>query len=104
MQKSNEVTEARQQYAAAYAAHYTQGDLHLAFQLYTSLMTSHPGSQEDSFSQMQIHNRAVALIPKQRLLDAQVKLLRAYFEQTESTEPREIPVATVNLQRSSRSP
>ena len=104
MRKNNEVTEASQQYATAYAAHYNQGDLQRAFRLYTAIMASHPGSQEDGFSQMQIRNLAAALIPKQQLLDAQVELLRAYFEQTESTDPREIPVATVNLQRSSRSP
>jgi hypothetical protein len=85
---NNDATEANRQYAAAYAAQYTQGDLHLAFQLYTAIMASHPGSPEEGFSQMQIHNIAVATIPKRTLLNAEWELLRAHFEQTEPTEPR----------------
>jgi hypothetical protein len=88
MKNNNEATEASRQYAAAYTAHYTQGDLHLAFQLYTALMASHSGSQEESFSQMQIHNIAVALIPKQQLLDSQLELLRTHFEQATPTASR----------------
>ena len=43
-------TEASRQYAAAYAAHYTERDLPGALQLYVNVIASHPDEQEADFS------------------------------------------------------
>ena len=82
MRKHIEPTEASRQYAAAYAAHYTERDLPLAFQLYKALMASHPSSQEANYAQMQVQNLINAVVPKQELLDAQIYLLLIHFKST----------------------
>ena len=56
MRNKNEPTEVSRQYAAAYAAQYTEHDLPLAFQLYKQLMSSHPSAEEANYSRMQVQN------------------------------------------------
>jgi hypothetical protein len=80
MRTETEPTEANQQYAAAYAVHYTGRDLPLALQLYRKLMASHPNAQEANYSRMQVQNIVNAVVPKQELLDAQIKLVLVHFE------------------------
>ena len=80
MRTETEPTEANQQYAAAYAAHYTGRDLPLALQLYRQLMASHPSAQEAGYARMQVHNITNAVVPKQELLEAQIKLVLVHFE------------------------
>jgi len=80
MRKNIEPTEASRQYAAAYAAHYTERDLPLAFQLYKELLASNPSSQEAGYTRMQLQNLINAVVPKQELLDAQIERLLAHFE------------------------
>jgi len=75
-----EATDARQQYAAAYAAHYTSRDIPAALQLYVKLMAAHPDAQEARYSGAQIQNIVHAVVPKQEILDAQIKLARAHLE------------------------
>lgn len=79
MRNATEPTEASRQYAAAYAAHYTERDLPVALQLYTKLMASHPSTKEAHYARMQVHNIVNAVVPKQELLDAQLELVRAHF-------------------------
>ena len=72
-------TEASQQYAAAYAAHYTKRDLPGALRLYVNVIASHPDEQEADFSRAQVQNIVNAVVPKQELFDAQVNLAATRF-------------------------
>jgi hypothetical protein len=80
MRTETEPTEASRQYAAAYAAHYIGHDLPLALQLYRQLMASHPSAREAGYAWMQVQNIVNAVVPKQELLEAQIKLVLAHFE------------------------
>ena len=70
-------TEAGEQYAAAYAAHYTEKNLHQALKLYKGIVTAHPNAPEAGYSHSQIQNIVNNVVPKQDLLDAQVELALA---------------------------
>lgn len=80
MRTENEPTEASRQYSAAYAAHYTDHELPLALRLYKETMASHPSAPEAEYSRMQVQNIVNAVVPKQELLDAQMRLVRAHIE------------------------
>jgi hypothetical protein len=80
MSNETELTEASQQYTAAYAAHYTEHNLPLALRLYKKLLASHPSSREADYSRTQVQNIINAVVPKQELLDAQMELVRVHFE------------------------
>ena len=84
--------EAGQQYAAAYAAHYTTKDLHEAFELYWGVMAAHPNTQEAEYSRSQIQNIVNTVVPKQELLDAQVDLALAHLEHGDQPDVRPAPV------------
>ena len=73
-------TEASQQYSKAHTAHYTTKNLHEALELYQGVMVAHPGSREAADSRTQIKNIAQSVIPKQELLDVQIKLTLARLE------------------------
>jgi len=77
MRNDTELTGAGRQYVAAYAAHYTEGDLRVALRLYMEVIVSHPGTREADYSRMQVQNIVNATVPKQELLDAQVDLALA---------------------------
>lgn len=83
-----EVAEAGQQYAAAYAAHYTTKDLREALRLYRGLVAAHPNTQEAGYSQSQIQNIVNAVVPRQELIDAQVDLALARFEHEDQADVR----------------
>ncbi len=80
MINQSERTEANRQYSAAYAAHYTEHDLPSALRLYRQVIALHPGDPEAEYSRAQIQNIVNEVVPKQELLDAQVKLAMAHFE------------------------
>ncbi len=80
MRHENEPTEASRQYAAAYAAHYSERDLPWALRLYQGLVASHPSAVEADYARAQIQNIVNAVVPKQDLLDAQMNLLPAQFQ------------------------
>lgn len=72
--------EAGRQYAAAHAAHYVARDLPLALQLYKALLVAHPSTQEADYSRTQVQNLVNAVIPRRRILEAQIELAVAHFE------------------------
>ena len=73
-------------YAAAYAR-YTTKDMHEAFVLYESLIiAAHPHTQEAKYSRSQVQNIVNAVVPKQEIMDALVKLAVTHFEQDESSK------------------
>jgi hypothetical protein len=80
MRNDTGFTEAGQQYATAYAAHYTTKDLHEALELYKGVMAAHPNTREAEYSRSQIQNIVNAVVPKQELFDAQVDLALAHLE------------------------
>ena len=79
MKKDTGLTEAREQYAAAYAVHYASRDLRDALELYQKVMAAHPNTEEASYSRMQIQNIARAVVPEQEFFDAQVGMAMAHF-------------------------
>ena len=74
MRNKTELTEAGKQYTEAYAVHYTTRDLNEALELYMGIMTEYPDTKEAEYSRMQIQNIVQSVVPKQRLLDAQVEV------------------------------
>jgi len=79
METETELTEASRDYAAAYAAHYTDHDLPTALQLYLKVVSSHPGTKEAGYARAQAQNIINATVPDQELLDAQVELAVVHF-------------------------
>lgn len=73
-------TAAAQQYAKAYAAHYAERNLPLAFRLYRQVMELYSGDPEEDFARVQIQNIVNSTIPTQELLMAQMELVTAHFE------------------------
>lgn len=43
-------------------------------------MASHPNTPEAEYARMQVQNIVNSVVPEQELLDAQMKLVRAHFE------------------------
>jgi hypothetical protein len=74
MKNETELTEAGKQYAEAYAAHYTTKNLHEALELYNGIVAAHPNTKEAEYSRTQIQNIVQSVVPKQRLLDAQLEM------------------------------
>ena len=85
MNTQNPVTEAARRYEAAYAAHYSERDLHLAFRLYKEVLASHPGEPEAGFSRMQLQNIVNAIVPKQELMDAQLQLATDRLDRSDAS-------------------
>ncbi|MGD9046064.1 MAG: hypothetical protein PVG06_20310 [Desulfobacterales bacterium] len=75
------LTEASQQYATAYDAHYTTKDMYKAFKLYGRLIAAHPDTHEAGYSRSQVQNIVNAVVPKQKVMDALVELALTHFEQ-----------------------
>jgi len=73
-------TKAGKLYAEAHAMHYTTKNLHTALDLYKGLMAAHPDTKEAEYSRTQIQNIVKNVVPKQKLLDAQVELALACLE------------------------
>lgn len=93
MRHEIEPTEESRQYADAYTAQYSARDLPLALKLYRQLLVSHPDSQEAAYAQMQLQNIANAVVPKQELQDAQMKLLLAHFQRDGRLDLAQTPTA-----------
>jgi len=89
MRNNAELTEHDREYAAAYAAHYKQRDLSMAFQLYMKLMASHPDAREADYARIQIQNIVNCVVPKQELLDAQIELAVVHFEHEGASDARQ---------------
>jgi hypothetical protein len=54
----------------------------LALQLYQAVLASHPSTEEADYSRTQVQNLVNAVIPKQKLLEAQMELAVAHFAST----------------------
>ncbi len=80
MSDDRALTEAAQEYAAAYAAHYSQRDLATALQLYKKIMAAHASAREAGYSRAQVQNIVNTVVPEQELLEAQMKLALARLE------------------------
>ena len=91
MKIDTELTETGREYAAAYAAHYTERNLPSALQLYRDVIASHPGDPEAGYSRTQIQNIIHAVVPQQKILDAHIELAVAHFRHENSADTRRIP-------------
>ena len=92
MSDDRSVTEAAREYAAAYAAHYSERDLAMALQLYKQLIAAHAGAREGGYSRTQVQNIVNAVVPKQELL-ASMELALVRLEHQISPDAGPIPVA-----------
>jgi hypothetical protein len=81
MINNTKLTEAGQQYATAYDAHYTTKDMYKAFKLYGRIIATHPDTDEAGYSRSQVQNIVNAVVPKQKVMDALVELALTHFEQ-----------------------
>ena len=81
MINNTKLTEAGQQYATAYDAHYTTKDMIKAFKLYGRIIAAHPDTHEAGYSRSQVQNIVNAVVPKQKVMDALVELALTHFEQ-----------------------
>jgi len=88
-----ELSKAGQGYAAAYAAHYSGGDLLEALELYSSVVAQHPGTTEAAFSRAQLHNIAQRVVPDQEILNALVGMARKHLEDSGFARVTPIPSA-----------
>ena len=89
MKKKTELTETGRQYAAAYAAHYTERNLPVALQLYRNVLAAHPGDPEAGYSRTQIQNIIHAVVPQQELLEAHIHMAVAHFQhESSAARPR----------------
>ena len=89
------LAEAARDYAAAYAAHYSERDLAMALQLYQEIMTAHASAREAGYSRTQIQNIVNVVVPEQELLGAQVELALARLGRQISPDAKRIPAARV---------
>jgi hypothetical protein len=80
MSDDSALAEITQEYAEAYAAHYSKRDLAMALQLYKKLIASHASAREAGYSRTQVRNIVNAVLPEQELLDAQMELAFARLE------------------------
>ena len=87
--------EAARDYAAAYAAHYSERDLAMALQLYQEIMTAHASAREAGYSRTQIQNIVNVGGPEQELLGAQVELALARLKRPISPDAGRISAARV---------
>jgi len=81
MINNTKLTEAGQQYATAYDAHYTTKDMYKAFKLYWRIIAAHPDTHEAGYSRFQVQNIVNAVVSKQKVMDTLVELARTHFEQ-----------------------
>jgi hypothetical protein len=81
MINNTKLTEAGQQYATAYDAHYTTKDMYKAFKLYGRIIAAHPDTDEAGYSRSQVQNIVKAVVLKQKVMDALVELALTHFEQ-----------------------
>lgn len=88
-----ELRAAGRQYAMAHAAHYVARDLPLALQLYKAVLALHPSTQEADYSRTQVQNLVNTVIPRQKLLEAQMELAVAHFERKGLIDGRSRPVS-----------
>ena len=82
-------TEAGQEYAAAYDAHYTTKDMHKAFVLYQSIIKAHPDTLEAGYSRSQVQNIVNAVVPKQKVMKVMDALAKVAFTHLEKGVPPE---------------
>jgi hypothetical protein len=95
MKPKMEGTDAGRQYAAAYAAHYTERNVPLALRLYGKLVASCPGAPEAEYSRMQVHNIVNAVVPKQTVLESEMTMALAHVEGNGSLGAGRHPVASL---------
>lgn len=79
-------TEAGRKYAMAYKAQYTTKDIHKAFTLYEDLIAAHPDTLEAGYSRSQVQNIVNTVVPKNKILDSLLELVRIHFEQNVSLD------------------
>ncbi|MBN2343129.1 MAG: hypothetical protein JXX29_19190 [Deltaproteobacteria bacterium] len=87
MKKEINNTESSRQYAAAYELHYGSENLREAFTHYQNILREHPKSKEAGYARSQLQNIIRGMVPKEELLESQVKLATAIFDKEKGQYP-----------------
>ena len=80
MSENTPTKTASGQYAAAHEAHYSEKNLPSALGLYLGVLNVHPDAPEAGYSRSQIYNIVAAVVPRQELFDAHVRLALAHLD------------------------
>jgi predicted translin family RNA/ssDNA-binding protein len=81
MSNETEENNSVQQYALAYGLHYDSEDLKQAFEQYKHILQAFPDTREAGYARSQIQHIVNATVPKQILLESQMKLATAALDQ-----------------------
>jgi hypothetical protein len=73
-------TTAAEQYAAAYATHYTERNLLGALRAYGQVIELHPTAAEAGYSRSQIQNIVNLVVPARELLASQTDLAARHLQ------------------------
>lgn len=73
-------TTAAEQYAAAYATHYTERHLLGALRAYGQVIELHPSEPEAGYSRSQIQNIVNLVVPARELLASQTDLAARHLQ------------------------
>ena len=84
-------SSASRDYAAAYAAHYSDRDLVAALALYQELVAAYPDAREAGYSRTQIVNIVGSVVPQADLLDAQLALALEHLGSVRAADSDESP-------------
>ena len=74
-------TEVGRKYSTAYDAQYTTKDIHKAFTLYADIIVAFSDTEEAGYSRSQVQNIVNTVVPKNKIMDSLLELLRIHFEQ-----------------------
>jgi hypothetical protein len=81
MGNETEENNSVQQYALAYGLHYESENLKEAFEQYRHILLEFPDSREAGYARSQIQHIVNATVPREKILESQMKLATAAFDQ-----------------------
>lgn len=82
MTNETEEKNSVQQYALAYGLHYETENLKQAFEQYKHILQEFPDTREAGYARSQIQHIVNATVPREKILESQMKLATAAFDQT----------------------
>jgi len=81
MTNGTEENNSVQQYALAYGLHYESENLKQAFEQYKHILLEFPDTPEAGYARSQIQHIVNAMVPREEILESQMKLATAAFDQ-----------------------
>lgn len=99
MSKDTILTDAGQQYKAAYGVHYSTKNLQEAIALYKGIIAAHPEAPEAEYSRAQLQNIVKEVVPKQELMDSEIKLTLHYLNHSELPNFELVPASKLTAKQ-----